>query len=398
MWILALALACKPADTDASDTDATAEPLRVGLLAPETGGLAFLGPAMLAGAGLAVSDIEADGSLPGGVRQQLADSSDSEEQAQAAAATLLDDGNTVIVGALSSHISFAVIDAVTAAGAVQISPANTSADFTDYADGGLYFRTAPSDALQGIALADRIVTDGRAGRVAILAIDDGYALTLADAVTAAVADGGGQVVATVTHGYDDASFAGPAGEIAASDPDSVVILGFDETARVIPDLVAAGVGPQDVATYLTDGNLGDYSGSLDAGTMTGVQGTLPGAPVDEALLARLVATEPGLEDAIYAPEAYDAVILAALASLAAGSTDGDAIAAEMIAVSSGGTPCATFAACAAGIAAGDDIDYDGLSGRIEFTAAGDPGEATFGILTYDADNVPSSAEYAVAAY
>ena len=70
---------------------------------------------------------------------------------------LLSQDVSAIVGAASSGVSFTVIDQITAAGVVQFSPANTSPDFTDYEDNGLYFRTAPSDLLQGEVLgnADR---------------------------------------------------------------------------------------------------------------------------------------------------------------------------------------------------------------------------------------------------
>ena len=66
----------------------------------------------------------------------------------------------VIVGAASSGISLNVIDKITGACKIQFSPANTSPEFTDYDDDDLYFRTAPSDILQGQVLADLMVADG----------------------------------------------------------------------------------------------------------------------------------------------------------------------------------------------------------------------------------------------
>ena len=74
----------------------------------------------------------------------------------------LADGVDAIVGAASSGVSFTVIDKITGANVIQFSPANTSPDFTDYDDNGLYFRTAPSDVLQGRVLSDLIVADGNA--------------------------------------------------------------------------------------------------------------------------------------------------------------------------------------------------------------------------------------------
>jgi branched-chain amino acid transport system substrate-binding protein len=55
-------------------------------------------------------------------------------------------------------------------------------------------------------------------------------------------------------------------------------------------------------------------------------------------------------------------------------------------VSTGGTKCETFADCLALIGEGEDIDYDGVSGPIEWDEAGDPTEAYIGIYQYGADN------------
>ena len=73
---------------------------------------------------------------------------------------LLSQDVSAIVGAASSGVSFTVIDQITSAGVVHFSPANTSPDFTDYEDSGLYFRTAPSDLLQGEVLGNQIAEDG----------------------------------------------------------------------------------------------------------------------------------------------------------------------------------------------------------------------------------------------
>ena len=84
----------------------------------------------------------------------------------------------------------------------------------------------------------------------------------------------------------------------------------------------------------------------------------------------------------YAAESYDATVLVALAALQGGATDGATIKDNMQSVSEGGTKCESFADCAALIAEGTDIDYDGLSGPIEFDENGDVTEATISIYKY----------------
>ena len=55
-------------------------------------------------------------------------------------------------------------------------------------------------------------------------------------------------------------------------------------------------------------------------------------------------------------------------------------------VSEGGEKCTYFKDCVALLKAGKDIDYDGVSGPVEFNEKGDPSEATIGIYQYGADN------------
>ncbi len=77
----------------------------------------------------------------------------------------------------------------------------------------------------------------------------------------------------------------------------------------------------------------------------------------------------------------------ALAAAIAGTDDPADIAAQINGVTRDGEECTTFADCKALIDAGTDIDYDGPSGPQKFGPEGEPTEASFAILTYDADNM-----------
>jgi branched-chain amino acid transport system substrate-binding protein len=120
--------------------------------------------------------------------------------------------------------------------------------------------------------------------------------------------------------------------------------------------------------------------------MNGVKATTPGVYVEGDFKNRLLAVDPALDDFTYAAESYDAVILAALAAEQAGKTDGTSIRDNLISVSSGGTKCTTFADCKALIAEGTDIDYDGVSGPVEFDTNGDPSKATMGVYEYTSND------------
>ena len=151
---LAVALTgCAPA---AEPTNVGPLTLNIGTALPQTGNLAFLGPGMEAGVELAVTDINA---ADKGITIELTrgDSGDTDNKAyETEIPRLLDAGVSAIIGAASSGTSLQFIDQVTGAGVIQFSPANTSATFSDYDDNGLYFRTAPSDVLQGDVLGNLI--------------------------------------------------------------------------------------------------------------------------------------------------------------------------------------------------------------------------------------------------
>jgi branched-chain amino acid transport system substrate-binding protein len=361
--------------------------LKIGTLLPQTGSLAFLGPPEFAGVDLAIKDInDAGGVLDKQVEKVDSDSGDtSTDTASQSVDRLLSNNVDAIVGAASSSVSLSVIDKIVGDGVVQISPANTSDEFTNYDDKGLYFRTAPPDVLQGRVLGDLILADGNA-TVGIMALQDAYGTGLADNATKSIEGGGGQVVETVIYDPKAASFATEVGKIKAADPEAIAVIAFDETKKIIPELVKQGIGPDTKKIYFVDGNLANYDKDFDEGTLEGVKGTLPGVVAGDEFKTRLEEVSPNLDEFAYAAESYDATILVALAAQAAGDDSGESIASAMQDVSAGGEKCMSFADCLALLQDDKDIDYDGVSGPVEFNDAGDPSEASVGIYEYGADN------------
>lgn len=367
--------------------------LKIGTLLPQTGSLAFLGPPEFAGVDLALKDInDAGGVLGKQVEKVDSDSGDtSTDTASQSVDRLISNDVDAIVGAASSSVSLSVIDKIVGNGTLQISPANTSDELTDYDDKGLYFRTAPPDVLQGRVLGDLILADGNA-TVGILALQDSYGTGLADNAQKSIEGGGGQVVEKVIYDPKAASFSTEVGKIKAADPEAIAVISFDEAKKIIPEMVKQGIGPDTKKIYFVDGNLADYSKDFDKGTLEGVKGTLPGVVAGEELKARLTELKPDLSEFAYAPESYDATILVALAAEAAGDDSGESIASKMQDVSAGGEKCSSFKDCVALLKDDKDIDYDGVSGPVEFNDKGDPSEASVGIYQYGPENTYSFLE------
>ncbi|MDZ4046346.1 MAG: ABC transporter substrate-binding protein [Rhodoglobus sp.] len=380
---------CAPA----AETEEPAGPredltLKIGTILPQSGELAFLGPPEEAGVALAVQEIN-DADLGITVEVEYRDSGDTTTDTATVSVTdLLSLDVSAIIGAASSGVSKTVIDQIVGAGVVQFSPANTSPDFTTYADDNLYWRTAPSDLLQGEVLGNLIAEDG-AATLGMIVLNDAYGTGLAGALKATFESAGGEVVAESLFNPGEANFAAQISEVTAANPDAIALITFDQAKSIVPALVGAGYPGSQL--YFVDGNLSNYSADFAADLITGAKGTLPGLDVDTLgdFTERLLAIDPDLNDFSYAAESYDAVVLVALAALAANSTDGADIAAKLQEVSGGsgdGEKATDFASAAQIILDGGVVDFDGYSGPITFDENGDPTEATIGIYEYGSDN------------
>ncbi|MGA0065779.1 MAG: ABC transporter substrate-binding protein [Candidatus Nanopelagicales bacterium] len=389
-----------PASSSAAPSSSSAEPapssdckntqLKIGTLLPATGDLAFLGPPEFAGVDLAVSDIDAAGGVLGQpVVNEYGDSGDTKtDLASQTVDSHLSKGVQAIIGAASSGVSLTVIDKITSNGVLQISPANTAPALTDYPDNGLYFRTAPSDVLQGAVIAG-VASDLGYTSMATIAREDPYGVGLQDATVKDFEGAGGTITAKITYDPAAPDFSAEVAEIKASNPEAIQVIGFEESTKLIQEFIKQGIGPQDLQFFLVDGNISTTAyKDFPKDTMTGVIASVPtGDPsVDlEAFNARLLEADPNLTDFYYGAQAYDATILIALAADYAGCADGTAIAAAMPMVANadaGGEACGSYADCLAIIQAGGQPNYDGVTGPLDFNEYGDPKAATIDVVQY----------------
>nr|WP_183592121.1 ABC transporter substrate-binding protein [Nocardioides soli] len=375
----------------------SADSLRVGGILPLTGNLAYLGPPEISGVGLAVSDINAAGGVDGTKAcHDVQDSGDSTDMSvsTASAGTLVASKPSVVIGAASSSVSLNVVDTFADNKIVQVSPANTAVDLSGYSP--WYFRTAPPDGVQGNALGTLISTDGYS-KVGFLVFNDTYGTGLRNAVEDTVKGAGGSCVYGCKGQGDEfpagqTTFSAEVSGVLAAKPDAIVVLAFDETKSIIPELKAQGWDMSKV--YLSDGNTADYSADFAKGTMEGAQGTIPGADPDQGFKDRLVgwyeaAEGTKLKDFAYGAESYDATILAALAAVRGGGTDPQTIQKNFAAVSGavdGAEECNTYADCVALLGEDKEIRYAGPSGIGPIDDENDPSSAFVGIYTYNADN------------
>jgi hypothetical protein len=187
----------------------------------------------------------------------------------------------------------------------------------------------------------------------------------------------------------------------SAEPDAVVVIGFDESSRIMTGLFEQGITPDQV--YLVDGNIGNATGDdfTAEGALVGTQGTAPGAEITPEFREQLLGVDPGLIDYTYAAETYDAVVITALAAELAETDNPAEVATFINGVTREGEKCATYTECKALIDEGTtDIDYDGPSGPQSFSQPGEPTEASFSISTYAPNNQidPEQTQYRTAQF
>ncbi|MGI8939205.1 MAG: ABC transporter substrate-binding protein [Iamia sp.] len=384
--VLVLA-ACGDDDDSSSDDTTTTEAgggggdaegaLSIGAVLPQTGPLGFLGPPQIEGVTLAVEDInDAGGVLGSDVELNIADEGETPQTAAESATRVVSEGANAVVGAAASGSSQEFIQQLSDQQIPQCSASNTAPDFTDQDNADFYFRTVPPDNAVAPIIADTVIGDG-AAKVVVVARADDYGQGLGELVVDGLTEAGADVPELITYDPDATNFSTEISTITGEAPDAVVLIAFDEGGQILAGLLEEGLTPDQF--YGADGVFGPtFPDQVEEGNANVLDGMkVIGAAGDETFNERIA--EATDNNFIYGGQAYDCAIIMALATEAAGSTDGEAIIAEVQGVTEGGEACETFEDCKKLLEDGEDIDYDGASGAIDLDEPGDPTQARYAI-------------------
>ncbi len=131
--------------------------------------------------------------------------------------------------------------------------------------------------------------------VAILARQDSYGEGLSKRLKEVLEEKGATVAAYELYSADATNYTAEVNKIAASKPDSIAVIGFEETTKIVPQLIAKQVGPQDIPTYFVDGNTADYSD--EDFDLEGVKATFPAAAEVPGRLQQEARRDLGPEEA-----------------------------------------------------------------------------------------------------
>ncbi|MEJ2292247.1 MAG: ABC transporter substrate-binding protein [Deinococcales bacterium] len=293
----------------------------IGSVMALTGSLGVLGQAIAEGAQLAVSDLNAAGGVNGcTVKLSLSDDQTQANVGVDAAKKLVDVQHVpAIVGALSSGITTAILTSVTAPNnVILISPASTSPTLTSLGKqgktGGYFFRTAPSDALQSVAIA-KVAMDHNLSKVAVLYLNNAYGQGLADAFNTAFTKLGGTVTQSVVYNPDQPSYRSEVNKALRGNPQALFLVGYPGDGTTIAREWVASGGPQ---TWLLPDGLEDQHFVDDVGAQyfKTVYGTASGStttPSLDTFKKEFQAKYGKVPTQAYVTNAYDATVIVGLA-------------------------------------------------------------------------------------
>ena len=372
-----------PALSSGSVTAAETPALKIGALVPLTGDLEWVGPGLLKAAQLAAKHVNDAGGVLGGQVQILqGDTQTDPDVGVAEALRLIDtEGVTVIVGAACSGVTVAVAENATVPrGVLQISPASTSPAITTLADNDLLFRTPLSDAVQGSVLA-KLARERGYQTASTLYLNNPYGQGLSDVFAGEFEARGGELLAAVPHEEGQPSYLTELQTATASNPDVLAAISYPNEAIVyLTEALQNGLIDQFLFVDGTKSQdiIDAVCGVIGAGCLDGMYGTAPAWLDSPAGLAFDAAYEAEYGEAppVYARATYDAVILAALAAEAAGSSDSSLIRDALRGVAGPGGEVVGLADGGIGhaldvVGLGQDVNYEGASGCVDLDVNGD---------------------------
>ena len=362
--------ACGSKTEEAASTDAAAEETEageeaegetaatdgekfvIGGLGPLTGAAASYGISVKQGAEIAVKEINENGGVQVGdttytLELNFADDEASEDKVITAYNSLMDSGINALLGCVTSGACLAVIDQTYADGILQITPSGSAMGCTEYDNA---FRLCFTDPLQGVTMADYAVDELGFTKIAIIYNNaDEYSTGIMEAFVEEAESKGAEIVANEAFVTDDVDFKTQLTSIKATDAEVIFVPAYYQDA-----------------TYITQQakDLGMELPFLGSDGWDGVLSTVtdPTTVEDAVFLSPFLASDPAVADFVsayeeaygappdqFAADGYDTVYVIKAAMEQAGSIESADL-----------------------IAAMTEIQVDGLTGSVKFTADGEP--------------------------
>ncbi len=302
---------------------AGAEEVKIGIITGLTGGIESLAGPMATASEAAIAEVNASGLFLDGTTITSVRGDDTCGDAAAATAVaerlVTSDKVAGIIGGSCSGVTGAMLSNVAIPnGVAMISPSATSPALTTAEDGGLFFRTAPSDAREGEIAADILIERGFM-TAALTYSNTDYGKGLAEAIQASYEAKGGKITISAAHEDGKADYSAEVAALASAGGDILIVAGYLDQGG--GGIIRASLDTGAFSLFeLPGGMIGDNLTKNIPEGLNGSFGQVPGN--DSPGLKTLGELSGGAFDvnSPYTPESYDAAALMLLAMQAAGST------------------------------------------------------------------------------
>ncbi|MYA59930.1 MAG: ABC transporter substrate-binding protein [Chloroflexi bacterium] len=362
-------------DPTPSDGEAS---VKIGTVLPRTGDLSFVGKERELAVSFAFELVNEVGGVNGKRIEALhRDSGTDPEVGKLAASALISEhGVPAIIGAASSGVTKAIAEAVTIPnGVLQVSPSSSSSLITTLDDDDLVFRTTFSDVITGEVAAELAREIGWES-VATTHVSNAYGTSMSSSFSDHFRALGGNVTAQVSHDKEQSTYAPQLKEATAGDSEALIAIAYTDTSRtLLREAVDDGYFKEFL--FFTPAYNQELFDALGAGKFEGSYGTKAGTqltPAREWFFENFEARKNGNIEITHVSEAFDAGLMIALAIEKADSEEPFAIrdALREIANPPGVVVGPQDVAKAFNLVrAGEDVNYVGASGQLDFDINGD---------------------------
>lgn len=349
---LALGLmACTASNKVAGDT----KTFVIGSMGPLTGSAAAFGTAVKNSAQIAVDEINEAGGVKVGeetymLKLNFKDDEASEDKAVTAYNTLVDEGINVMMGATTSGASLAIADLTHKDGMLQITPSGSVKDITINDN---VFRLCFTDPLQGELLANYVVDKNYKSVAVLYNNSDEYSSGVFEAFEQELDKLGKSdiVVAKEAFASEDIDFLSQLTKIKALNPDALFVPGYyGEVAQIATQAKTVSLEADLIGSDGWDGVLDQVT---DSSVLDGAVFLSPFLASDpDEKIQKFVKEYDSRYKAIptqFGADAYDTVYVIKAAMEEAGSVENADL-----------------------IKAMTKIEVEGLTGKVSFSADGEP--------------------------
>lgn len=349
------------------------EVVKFGILTGMSGDYGPWGQAGLAAAQIAADEINAAGGI-NGKRLELvvADNKSTLEGAISGWKRLVEVEGVVAVGGMESDGALALLQESSNAKVVIMCPACGTPQLKTLGGDYVWRLTGGDDDL-GVILAQIALSKAK-GAAAITQTGLDATEGITSVFEKSFAKGGGEIKKTIHVSADTVSFRGDLDQAVSASENILISTGLEVGIRLLSDYQRRNYSgtlyaiPEMVSQEVAEQGAGFFDGRI-----FGVSPTYDAEGAAYKSFAERYNAKAGKQPspAMYEPNYYDQIILLALAATAAGETTGEAIRSRLVEVSGpDGTSVSSYADGVRELKAGNDIDYDGASGPINFNEKG----------------------------